>query len=104
MMNSAAEWVTRHFVNAECSGVYSTKALNGRSPDYLNMVVRATTELTAEQVIALGKKFESECGRTSESKQKGIVEMDVDLVQYGKIILRPEEFTRSYFLTGYNML
>lgn len=104
MMAAASEWIAANFNAAISSGVYSTKALNGRSPDYLNMVVRVQTSLDAEQVITLGKAFEEKCGRSAESKKKGIVEMDVDLVQYGKIILRPEEFTRTYFLTGYNKL
>ncbi len=67
-------------------------------------VVQVRTALEAERLIQLGKEFEAECGRSAESKCRGIVEMDVDLVKYGKTILRPEEFTRTYFLTGYNKL
>ena len=104
MMVAATEWLARNFGQAISSGIYQTQALNGISPDYLNMVVRIQTELPAEQLIQLGKEFERSCGRTSESKRRGIVEMDVDLVKYGKTILRPEEFTRTYFMTGYNKL
>ncbi len=104
MMAAATEWVDETFGPAVSSGIYSTRALNGHSPDYLNMVVRVSTLLSAEEVAALGKEFEKKCGRSCESKLRGVVEMDVDLVQYGKIILRPEEFTRSYFMTGFNRL
>lgn len=104
MMEAAAEWLSLNFGEAVSSGIYQTQALNGVSPDYLNMVVKIETELNAERLIQLGKEFEAECGRSAESKKRGIVEMDVDLVKYGKTVLRPEEFTRTYFLTGYNKL
>lgn len=104
MMAIAADWIAKTFGKADSSGIYSTNALNGKSPAYLNMVVRVRTELSAERVIAVGKEFERLCGRTSESKACGVVEMDVDLVQYGEVILRPEEFTRSYFMTGFERI
>lgn len=104
MMAAATRWLASHFPAAASSGIYRTRALNGVAPDYLNMVVKVRTALEAERLIQLGKEFEAECGRSAESKRRGIVEMDVDLVKYGKTILRPEEFTRTYFLTGYNKL
>lgn len=104
MMESAARWLARNFGESVSSGIYQTRALNGVSPDYLNMVVKVQTVLEPERLIQLGKEFEAECGRSAESKKRGIVEMDVDLVKYGKTILRPEEFTRTYFMTGYNKL
>lgn len=104
MMELAGRWIDSTFGPAVSSGVYSTRALNGKSPDYLNMVVCVATKLTAEQLIALGKEFERRCGRSPESKLSGIVEMDVDLVKFGSVILRPEEFTRAYFMTGYEKI
>lgn len=104
MMELAGRWIDSTFGPAVSSGVYSTRALNGKSPDYLNMVVCVATELTAEQLIFLGKEFERRCGRSPESKLSGVVEMDVDLVKFGSVILRPEEFTRAYFMTGYERI
>lgn len=104
MMEIAGRWIDSTFGTAVSSGVYSTRALNGKSPDYLNMVVCIETELSAEKLICLGKEFERQCGRTRESKLSGIVEMDVDVVRFGSIVLRPEEFTRTYFMTGYEKI
>lgn len=104
MMANATEWLSSNFEVIADSGIYQTQALNGISPDYLNMIVKVKTSLEVMQLIQLGKEFEAECGRSAESKQRGIVEMDVDLVKYGKTVLRPEEFTRTYFITGYNKL
>ncbi|MDE6145725.1 MAG: 2-amino-4-hydroxy-6-hydroxymethyldihydropteridine diphosphokinase, partial [Muribaculaceae bacterium] len=58
MMAIAADWIASTFGVFESSGVYSTRALNGTSPDYLNMVVKVATSLSAERVIAIGKEFE----------------------------------------------
>lgn len=99
-MTRAAAWLDASFSSVETSGVYSTQALNGTSPDYLNMVAAVETDMTAERLAAFGKEFERECGRTPDSKITGIVEMDVDLIQFGRVILRPQEFLRRYFTEG----
>lgn len=104
LMKRASEWLASNFAVVETSGIYASAAINGRSPDYLNMVVRVESPLTAERVIALGKDFEAECGRTSGSKARGCVEMDVDLIQADNVIIRPVEFTRHYFLRGLELI
>lgn len=92
------------FDNVESSGIYTSKACNGVSPDYLNMVVRVSSSLPSVEMVALGKDFERECGRTPDSKQRGCVEMDVDVVQVDNVILRPDEFARAYFIHGLKLL
>lgn len=104
LMERAEEWLHAHFTAVRTSGTYTSAALNGHSPDYLNMVARVSTELSPAEVASLGKKFETECGRTPESKIRGSVEMDIDLVQAGNVIIRPVEFTRGYFLRGLDLL
>jgi len=100
LMERANAWLLSRFVNVRSSGVYSSKAINRHSPDYLNMVVRVDSELSTAEMVALGKQFERECGRTALSKSRGCVEMDVDIIQANNVILRPVEFTRQYFLIG----
>lgn len=85
---------------AECSDIYSTKALNGHSPDYLNMVAAGTTELSASALTSLCKEIENENGRSPQSKQRGVVELDIDLVQYGSVVLRPTDLMRQYVRKG----
>lgn len=104
MMARAGRWLAANFGDPVSSGVYSTPALNGVSPDYLNMVARVSSDLTPDRLTAFAKAFEAECGRTPQSKARGCVEMDVDLVQVDNVILRPAEFSRPYFITGFKMI
>lgn len=103
-MGRAQRWLDSHFTVAASTGVYRSKALNGTSADYLNMIVEVDSELLAREITEMGKQFERECGRTPQSKTLGCVEMDVDLVRAGSVILRPVEYTRAYFLQGLPLL
>ncbi len=104
MMERAERWLRLTFGAVESSGIYSSKACNGVSPDYLNMVVAVSSSLPPASVVALGKEFERQCGRTPQSKSSGCVEMDVDVIQVDNVILRPDEFTRAYFLRGLSLI
>lgn len=104
MMQRAQQWLRTNFTSVDDSGIYSTKALNGVAPDYLNMVARADSALGVTELTALCKDFEVICGRSPRSKLCGCVEMDVDIIQADNVILRPVEFTRSYFLEGLSLL
>ncbi len=83
---------------------YVTPALNGRDADYMNAVVTGLTTETAEVLSATCKEIESELGRTPQSKQRGEVEIDLDVVVWGGEILRPADFSREYFRRGYRQL
>lgn len=103
-MESANRWLLKNFTDVVTSGVYSSAAFNGTSPDYLNMVALGSSPLPVTEVTALGKDFERACGRTPASKDCGCVEMDIDIIAVDRTILRPEEFTRAYFCRGYGLL
>ena len=53
LMARAGEWLRSTFGDVKSSGVYSTPALNGKSPDYLNMVASVASELTAAEIARL---------------------------------------------------
>lgn len=104
MMAKAIEWLHANFTDVNTSGIYRTQALNGRSADYLNMVARASSPQTPGDVAAMAKEFERQCGRSPLSKSSGCVEMDVDVIAADSTVLRPDEFTRAYFIRGFEML
>lgn len=104
MMTRANRWLSTQFSIVDSSGVYSTKALNGTSGDYLNEVILLDSSMSVTEITAAAKEFERLCGRTAESKTNGAIEMDIDIVQADNTILRPVEFTRAYFLTGLSLL
>ena len=103
-MARAEEWLARNFTNTETSGIYSSPALNGKSADYLNMVARGDSELNISALNEAAKAFERLQGRTPESKLRGEIELDIDIIAAGHTILRPVEFTRPYFMRGLDLL
>jgi 2-amino-4-hydroxy-6-hydroxymethyldihydropteridine diphosphokinase len=46
------------------------------------------------------KSWEAECGRTPESKQKGVVPIDLDIVMWNSEVVRPVDYSRSYVSMG----
>ncbi len=104
MMARADRWISERFSVVESSGVYSSKALNGISSDYLNEVIVLESGLSVTEITAAAKDFERQCGRSELSKSAGAIEMDIDIIQVDNTILRPSEFTRAYFLTGLSKL
>ncbi len=61
--------------------------------------------------FAMVKEIERHGGRGTASMDSvdpslspKIVEIDLDLVVYGETVLRSSDFSRSYFILGYNRL
>lgn len=85
---------------------YRTPAINGIDADYLNSVATGLYAGTPESLVAQCKDIEQALGRT-RSKEPGaphVVEIDIDVVCFGGKILRPADFTRTYFTRGYTLL
>ncbi|MDE7334990.1 MAG: 2-amino-4-hydroxy-6-hydroxymethyldihydropteridine diphosphokinase [Muribaculaceae bacterium] len=103
-MQEAMQWLAENFTDIESSGIYSSPALNGVTADYLNLVALGNSELSPTDLTAATKAFERRLGRTPESKMRGEIEIDIDIIAAGQTILRPAEYTRSYFLRGLSLL
>lgn len=86
------------------SSVYETPALNGIDNPYMNSVAIGTTSMPLERLNALLKNWESTHGRTPEARLRHEVTIDLDIVFYGNMTIRPDDATRDYFLLGYNEL
>jgi len=63
---------------------------------YLNQLVYAQTSFSAEQLIATLKEIECAMGRTQEDRQKGIVRIDLDLMQYDLDRYHLRDWDRPY--------
>lgn len=103
LMERATLWLAQHSTPLTSSGIYASKALSG-GHDYLNMVAEIDSPLSVTELIAATKDFERTCGRSPQSKSRGCIEMDIDIIRADNVILRPVEYTRPYFLTGLRLL
>lgn len=63
---------------------------------FRNVLAKAETEMTPEEVIDKIKQTERAVGRSPKDKYLGKVIIDIDLIQYGNEILRPSDFKRNY--------
>jgi 2-amino-4-hydroxy-6-hydroxymethyldihydropteridine diphosphokinase len=55
---------------------------------FLNEAVKLYSDETSEETIAIFKQIEVELGRTPESKKKGIVPIDIDLIFWNDNLMR----------------
>lgn len=63
---------------------------------FRNVLAKAETQMTPEEVIDKIKQTERAVGRSPKDKYLGKVIIDIDLIQYGNEILRPGDFERNY--------
>jgi 2-amino-4-hydroxy-6-hydroxymethyldihydropteridine diphosphokinase len=105
LMQTATNWLHQNFSDVRTSDVYNTEAYFGNAPDYLNMVAQIETTLTSEELTVAAKEFEQKCGRCKSTPAHAQnVAMDVDVMACDGVILRPEEYSRNYFVKGLSQL
>ncbi len=92
------------FENVSVSTIYESEALNGKDFPYLNAVAIFQTQYTIEHVNVLLKEWEKQCGRTFESKLKGSIPIDLDIVVWNGNIVRQSDFSYPFFMHGYKEL
>ncbi len=63
---------------------------------FRNVLAKAETEMSPEEVIDKIKQTERAVGRSPKDKYLGKVIIDIDLIQYNNVILRPGDFERNY--------
>lgn len=67
---------------------------------YYNCVVDMTTDLDMEDLVILTKGIEKEMGRTQAMKAISLVPIDIDVVVFDGITLRPSDYASDYFRAG----
>lgn len=63
---------------------------------FRNVLAKAETEMTPEEIIDKIKQTERAVGRSPKDKYLGKVIIDIDLLQYNNEILRPGDLERDY--------
>ena len=91
----------KHFPNIRFSTEVETEAIGSHflSP-FNNQVAIFETTLSAEEVRTILKQIECDHGRLPTDKSYGVVRMDIDLVKYDDLVLKPEDMEREFVKTG----
>lgn len=63
---------------------------------YQNCAALLTTKKEIEEVKALFKDMERQAGRTPESKQLGIIPLDIDILTYDNQVIKAEDLRKKY--------
>lgn len=63
---------------------------------FLNQLALVQTIRNKDDVESELKLLEKQLGRTSEDKSKGLIKIDIDLIKWNDIILKEEDWKRSY--------
>ena len=63
---------------------------------YLNRAARLDTNWDADTLRHYFKSIEKACGRTSLSKQTGIIPLDIDLLMIDNTVLKFEDMQKHY--------
>ena len=85
------------FPDAEWGEIRQTEPENVSNPaPFFNRAARVKTSLNKEELTQIFKRIEQEHGRTPQKKEKDIIPLDIDLLCYGKEILKPADMKKRY--------
>lgn len=101
-VEKAIEWLRSIGHSCESSSIYSTPSINGDGTLYFNAVLRGIFPWNPEAMSERCKDYEASCGRIHIKGMPVII--DLDVVMFNGMVLRPKDASRSYFKLGYSEL
>ena len=104
-LSAARSTLFSHFPDIRFSEEMVTEAIgSGFLSPFHNQVASLETSLPAEQVRTILKSIEQMQGRLPEDKAQGIVKLDIDLLTYDDIILKPKDMESKFIIEGMESL
>ena len=104
-MEAARKALIELFPNIRFSAEMTTEAIGDKflSP-FSNQVAKIETSLTSEEIRNLLKQIEKDNGRLPEDKANGIVKLDIDLLTFDDLVLKPNDLEKDFVLEGISAL
>lgn len=92
-LSSAVELLSKQMYMERVSSLYETEPVGYQEqPRFLNAVLRATTSLTPEELLALAKEVEKDLGRTPSFPDAPRL-IDIDILFYGGRVINSSQLT-----------
>ena len=96
----------RQFPDLAVSPAYRNRAAGFEGDDFVNLVVRFTTDLPVRELLAQLHRMEVACGRPRDAPKWAPRTMDLDVLLYGDLVCdtpelrlpRPDLLKRSFML------
>lgn len=115
--HDALKWIDSVLIDSVCSTIYETddigsnkesssnksgdsSASSQAKPKYMNAVISGYTDIPFETFNANLKEYELNHGRDPETRKKGEVPIDLDIVKWNGNIIRPRDYAADYFRKG----
>ena len=73
-----------------------TPAIGIVSPPFMNCLAEGYCSVPLEKVIVALKDIEAQMGSMSEERKKGIVKIDIDLLQFDNTKRKADDWSRDY--------
>ena len=87
----AIEKLSDHFELISQSTILISKPVGEKyKVDFHNIALKLSSDETAQETKLIFKEIENELGRTPESKQLGIIPIDIDLVFWNENLIHPD--------------
>ena len=104
-MAEAVRILRNQFVSIAFSNSVYTEpiGLTGSAP-FLNQVAVAYTSEQPDGIKHLLKRIEYKLQHMPDDKNFGIVPIDIDLLQWNELILKPDDLRRDYIIEGIRAL
>lgn len=94
-VTEAVALVTGAMNGAVVSDLIDNPDFTGEGPDYLNVVIKGESSLSREELSRRFASIERALGR--ENYRRPVVGIDVDIVTYGEIIVKPTEYDSEIY-------
>ena len=75
-----------------------------RTALFTNQVALFHSSLSPDEVVKCLKRLEQAAGRCEAEKHQEIVRLDLDLLQYDRQVIRPDDLRRDYIRRGLQQL
>lgn len=102
-VEQAMKWLSEKLIDMRSSKIYETPAFGDSGAPYMNAVVTGYYRnlCSLETLEKACKRYEIDHGRDDYARSNKFVPIDIDIVMAGHQILRPADFSRSFFRIGY---
>ena len=106
MLSKAESFLYEYFNgNISFSPHYETKGIgNGEGKMYVNSVAKGMSSHKYDDIKKILKEYEISVGRTADTKARGVVPIDLDLLSLGEEIYKPKDFLQDYVKIGLGYL
>lgn len=98
-MSQAVGELAKVFGNGmQLTNIIETEAIGLSGPRFLNRMAECTTSLSIHDVNTQMKRIEADCGNTREKRRRGVVEMDIDILEYAGKRYHADDWQRPYII------